>query len=68
MDCDFSDQIAIEPEVRGERSHRFFSERTYFILFRDEFPVPLIQCVNRRSNLTLDRRPILTPSGDVFWR
>jgi hypothetical protein len=24
--------------------------------------------VNRRSNLTPDRRPILTPSGDGFWR
>ena len=24
--------------------------------------------VNRRSNVTPDRRPILTPSGDVFWR
>ena len=26
------------------------------------------QIVNRRSNLTPDRRPILTPSGDGFWR
>ena len=24
--------------------------------------------VNRRSNLTPDRRPILTPSGGAFWR
>jgi DNA invertase Pin-like site-specific DNA recombinase len=24
--------------------------------------------VNRLPNLTPDRRPILTPSGDVFWR
>jgi hypothetical protein len=24
--------------------------------------------VNRHPNLTLDRRPILTPSGDGFWR
>ena len=24
--------------------------------------------VNRRPNLTLDRPPILTPSGDGFWR
>jgi len=24
--------------------------------------------VNRRPNLTPDRRPILTPSGDGFWR
>jgi hypothetical protein len=25
-------------------------------------------CVNRRSNLTPDRRPILTPLSGVFWR
>jgi hypothetical protein len=25
-------------------------------------------CVNRRSNLTPHRRPILTPSGAGFWR
>jgi len=24
--------------------------------------------VNRRPNLTLDRRPILTPCGDGLWR
>jgi hypothetical protein len=24
--------------------------------------------VNRRANLTPDRRPILTPSGGVIWR
>jgi len=28
---------------------------------------PLVLGVNRRSNLTPDRRPILTPSGDGFW-
>ena len=28
----------------------------------------LLQLVNRRSNLTPHRRPILTPLGDGFWR
>jgi hypothetical protein len=30
--------------------------------------VASIVSVNRRSNLTSDRRPILTPLSDVFWR
>ncbi|MGA8612869.1 MAG: TM0106 family RecB-like putative nuclease, partial [Xanthobacteraceae bacterium] len=51
-----------EPECRTPRQMQLANAFCRYLELATAIPN-----VNRRSNLTPDRRPILTPSGGVFW-